>query len=57
MNHSEMRKFLIISFFNSPDLDFQSKRFGSGSVDSHIFSNPDQVSQNVADSTDPDPKH
>ena len=46
---------------------FESKRFfcsffliltlGSGSLDPHIFANPDSGSQNVADPTDPDPKH
>ena len=30
---------------------------GSGSVDPHIFADPDQGSQNLADPTDPDPKH
>ena len=30
---------------------------GSGSVDSHIFADPDPGSQNLADPTDPDPKH
>ena len=28
---------------------------GSGSVDPHIFADPDLESQNVADPTDPDP--
>ena len=46
---------------------FESKRFfcsffviltlGFGSVDPHIFANPDSGSKNVADPTDPDPKH
>ena len=30
---------------------------GSGAVDSHIFADPDPGSQNLADPTDPDPKH
>ena len=30
---------------------------GSGSVDPHIFSDPDPGSENLADPTDPDPKH
>ena len=30
---------------------------GSGSVDPHIFVDPDPGSQNLADPTDPDPKH
>ena len=30
---------------------------GSGSVDPHIFADPDPESQNLADPTDPDPKH
>ena len=30
---------------------------GSGSVDPHIFADPDPGSQNLADLTDPDPKH
>jgi len=30
---------------------------GSGSVDLHIFADPDPGSQNLADPTDPDPKH
>ena len=29
----------------------------SGSVDSHIFADPDPGSQNLVDPTDPDPKH
>ena len=31
--------------------------FGSGSVDPHIFADPERGSQNLADPTDPDPKH
>ena len=30
---------------------------GSGSVDPHIFADSDPGSQNLADPTDPDPKH
>ena len=30
---------------------------GSGSVDPHIFADPDPGSQNLADPMDPDPKH
>jgi len=30
---------------------------GSGSMDPHIFADPDPGSQNLADPTDPDPKH
>ena len=29
----------------------------SGSVEPHIFADPDPGSQNLADPTDPDPKH
>ena len=31
--------------------------FGPGSVDPHIFAEPDPGSQNLADPMDPDPKH
>ena len=31
--------------------------FESGSVDPHIFADPDSESQILADPTDPDPKH
>ena len=57
-------------FFNSSDFGFESKFFllqflvnilplGSGSVDPHIFADPDPDpgSQNLADPTYPDPKH
>jgi len=30
---------------------------GSGSANPHIFADPDSGSQNLADPTDPDPKH
>ena len=50
----------------SSDLGFKIKFFflqflvdilplGSGSVDPHIFADPDPGSQNLADPTDPDP--
>ena len=65
MNHSKMRKFLKSLFFLSSDLDFRSKKvflqflvyilpLGFGSVDPHIFVDPDTGSQNLADPTDPD---
>ena len=60
-------RFIISLFFNNLDLGFKSKFFiqflidiaplGSGSVNSHIFADPDPGSQNLADPTDPDPKH
>ena len=64
MNHSEIRKFLKSLFFQY--LGFESKNFflqflvdifslESGSVDPHIFADPDPGSQNLADPTDPDP--
>jgi len=31
--------------------------FESGSVDPHIFADPDPGSQNLAETIDPDPKH
>jgi len=64
-----MRKLYNLFFFKSSDLGFRSKVFmqflvdilplGSGSVDPHIFEDldPDPGSQNLADPTDPDPKH
>ena len=64
MNHLEMKL-----FFKSSDLGFRRKKdfflqflvdilpLGSGSVDPHIFADPDPGSQNLADLTDPDPKH
>ena len=33
------------------------QRIGSGSVDPHIYADPNPGSQNLADPTDPDPKH
>ena len=64
-----MRKCYNLTFFTSSDLGFRSKKFffavfgryfiplGSGSIDPHIFADPDAGSQNLADPTDPDPKH
>ena len=63
-----MRKFFIISLFNSSDLGFWRKffffavfglYFTPGSEGPHIFADPDPDpgSQNPADPTDPDPKH
>ena len=64
--------FYNLSFFNSSDLGFRSKKvflqflvdilpLGSGSVDPHIFADPDPDpgSQTLADpmDPDPDPKH
>ena len=70
-NHDEPFRnqeiFIIFYFFNSSDLCLESKIFfllqflvdilplGSGSVDPHIFADPDPGSQNLADPTDPDP--
>ena len=64
-----MRKIQSL-FFKSSDFGFRSKKgffcsfwlifypaLGSGSVDPHIFADPDPGSQNLADPTDPDPKH
>ena len=67
MNHSETRKFLKPLLFNSSDLvlsKFVVVAFlvhilplRCGSVDPHILADPDPGSQNLADPTDPDPKH
>ena len=67
MNHSEMRNFFIIPLIskvqiwvlgvNSFFLQFLVVNIlplGSGSVNLHIFANPDPKSQNLED---PDPKH
>ena len=55
MNHSEKKIILTAkSFFYS---FIEILPLGSGSVDPHIFVDPDPGSQNVADPTDPDPKH
>ena len=71
MNHSEIKKLLIISLF-VPTFQIEIKIFfvqfmvnilllGLGSLDSHFIADLDQNlrSQNVADLTDPDldPKH
>ena len=67
----KFEKFFTISFFSSSDLSFESKfclqfliyilPLGSGSVDLHIFANPDldPGNQNLVDLTDPipNPKH
>ena len=61
--------FIISLIFKSSDFGFRYKKFfflqflvdilplGSGSVDMHIFADPDPGSQNHADPPDPDPKH
>ena len=63
--------FIISLIFKSSDFDFRDKKvfflqflveilpLGSGSVDLHIFADPDSDpgSQNLADPTDPDPYH
>ena len=55
MNHSEKKIILTAkSFFYS---FIEILPLGSGSADPHIFVDPDPGSQNVADPTDPDPKH
>ena len=66
MNHSEIRFLIVLTFFNSSDLEFESHKIfffrylvdflplGSRYVDPHIFADPDLGSQNVADPTDPD---
>ena len=68
MNHPEMRKFLQSLFSKVQIWVLRLKNFylqflvnilplGSGSVDPHIFADPDPGSQNLADPMDPDPKH
>ena len=55
MNHSEKKIILTAkSFFYS---FIEILPLGSGSVDLQIFADLDFGSQNVADPTDPDPKH
>ena len=68
MNHEI---FIIFLSFKSSDFGFSSKKvfflqflvdifsLGSGSVDPHIFADPDldPGRQNLADPMDPDPKH
>jgi len=57
-----------IPFFKSSDFGFRNKKFfmqvlvdilplGSGSVDLHIFADPDPGSQYLANPTDLDPKY
>ena len=65
--NSKIGKILYLFFFNSSDLGFEKSLFLQllvdilpfefGSVDPHIFEDPDPGSQNLADPTDPDPKH
>ena len=68
MNHSEIRKFLKSLFFQEFRFGLRKKKkfcsfwlfflpIESGSVDPHIFADPDPISQNLADPTDPDSKH
>ena len=63
-----MRKFLISLFSKVQNWGLEVTKFfleflvdilplGSRSVDPHIFADPDPGSQNLADPTDPDPKH
>ena len=63
-----MRKFYNLSFFSKVQGWVLGVKFflqflvdflplGSGSVDPHIFPDPDPGSQNLADPTDPDSKH
>ena len=64
-----MRKFYNLSFFSKVQILVLGVKkvflqflvdilpLGSGPVDPHIFADPDPVSQNLADPTDPDPKH
>jgi len=57
------QEILIISLFSIVKIFFavfvDILHLGSGSVDPHIFAEPgpDPGSQNLADPTDPDPKH
>ena len=68
MNHLEIRKFFKSLFLIVQIWVLREKKFllqflvdilplGSESVDPHIFADPDPGSQNLADPTDPDPKH
>ena len=64
-----MRKFYNLSFFTKVKILVLGVKklflqflvdillLGSGSVDPHILADPDPGSQNLADPTDPDPKH
>ena len=66
MNHSEIRKFFK-SLFSVVHisvlrvkicfLQFLVDILSLGSMDSHIFVDPDPGTQNLADPTDLDPKH
>ena len=58
MKHLEIRNFLISLFFNSSDLGFENKKgfFLQFLIDFFPL-DPDPWIQNVADPTDPDPKH
>ena len=64
MNHSEIRKLFskvqiwvlrVKTFFLQ--FLFEILPLGIGSVDPYIFADPDSGCQNLADPTDPDPKH
>ena len=44
----------VISFFA---VKFDNLPLGSGSIDPHIFADPNLGNQNVTDPTEPDPKH
>ena len=61
MNHSESRNFYNLSVWilRVIFLHFlvDILPLGSESVDPDIFVNPDPGSQDLADPTDPDPKH
>ena len=46
-----LKKFFFLQFL------VNILRLRSGSVDPHIFADPDPGSQNLADPTDPNPKH
>ena len=64
-NHLEIRKFYNLSFFNSSESVLESKqvffccsfRLIFCHVDPHVFSDSDPGNQNLADPTDPYPKH
>ena len=53
------QEIFIISLFSYWGFEFlvDILPLGSGYVDPHIFADPDPGSQNLADPTDPDPKH
>ena len=54
LNHSEIGYFLLSLVFNSSVVVFESKFFA---VFVDISPKPDPGSQNLVDSTDPDPRH